>query len=278
MKICISTESTVDLSKELLEKYNIQTISFSILLGDKTFNDGEMDTNEIFDYVDMTGTLPKTSAINMSQYSEYFNGLLEKYDEVIHIGFSSELSSAFNNARLAAEENKHVHLIDSKSLSTGIALLCIYASELVKEGKNTDEIVELVTKRVEKVQASFVVATLDYLHKGGRCSALAKFGAQLLRLRPQILVKDGKMVPGPKYMGKQTSCVEQYCDDILKEFNNPDLSYAFVTHSHATQEMIDIAVQKLKDRGFKVIFTTVAGATISSHCGPKCLGILFFNK
>ncbi|MCQ2802227.1 MAG: DegV family protein [Bacilli bacterium] len=277
MKICISAESTVDLSKEILDEYNIKTCSFSILLGDKTYKDGDMDTTEIFDYVDMTGTLPKTSAVNSAQYEEHFNKLLKDYDEVIHISLCSELSSAYNNARLVAEENKHVHVIDSRSLSTGIGLLAIYASNLVKEGKNADEIVELVKKRIPFVQASFVVSTLDYLHKGGRCSSLAKLGAQLLRLRPQIVVKDGKMNPGGKYMGKQLSCVEEYCNDTLREFANPDLSVGFVTHSHATDEMIELCKNKLKEKGFKKIYVTIAGGTISSHCGPKCIGILFIN-
>lgn len=277
MKICITTESSCDLSKEILEEFNIKTLPFSILLGDKTYKDGDMDTTEIFDYVDATGTLPKTSAVNMLQYEEMFNTLLKEYDEIIHISLCSELSSAFNNARLAIDGNEHIHLIDSRSLSTGIGLLCVYASTLVKEGKSVEEIVNLINKRISSVQASFVVATLDYLYKGGRCSALAKFGAQLLRLRPQIIVKDGKMVPGSKYMGKQVSCVEQYVEDTFEQFNNPDLSMVFLTHSHATQEMIDLCEEKLKARGFKKIYHCIAGGTISSHCGPKCLGILYFN-
>lgn len=277
MKICISSESTIDLPKELLDEFSIHTVPFTITLGEKVGFDGVINPKEIFDYVDLTGELPKTSAVNDVQYEEYFKKLLKDYDEIIHISFSSELSSACSNAYRVANELGHVHVIDSRSLSTGIALLAIYASELVKQGKSVDEILELVTKRVPASQASFVLATVDYLYKGGRCSALAKLGAQLFRIRPQIVVRDGKMLPGKKYMGKQSQCVHDYCQDILEEFNNPDLSYAFLTDSGATPDMILEAENALKAKGFKRIFKTTAGSTISSHCGPKCLGILYFN-
>jgi len=277
MKICISSESTIDLPKEILDEFNIKTVPFTITLGEKIGLDGVITPNEIFDYVDASGVLPKTSAVNDAQYKQFFTDLLNEYDEIIHISFSSELSSACSNAFRVASEMEHVHVIDSRSLSTGIALIAMYASDLVKEGKEVDEIVDLVTKRVPYSQASFVLATVDYLYKGGRCSALAKLGAQLFRLRPQIIVSNGKMAPGKKYMGKQSQCVKQYCADTLEEFNNPDLKYVFLTHSNATQDMIDEAYSALKNRGFNRILITTAGSTISSHCGPKCLGILYFN-
>ena len=231
----------------------------------------------IFDYVDKTGVLPKTSAVNQVQYEEHFKKLLKDYDEVIHISLSSEISSACQNAFNAAEEVGHVTVIDSRSLSTGIALEAIYASRLAKEGLSVEEIVNKVKERIPNNQTSFVLATVDYLYKGGRCSALAKLGAQLFRIRPQILVKDGKMGPGKKYLGKQLACVESYVKDTLEEFNNPDLSLVFITHSSATPDMVEAARKQLEAKGFKRIIETVAGATISSHCGPKCLGILYLN-
>ena len=277
MKICVSSESTIDLPKEILDEFGIKTVPFTILLGDKTGFDGVINPDDIYDYVDMTGELPKTSAVNDAQYEEFFKGLLKDYDEVIHIAFSSELSSACSNAFRVAQDLGHVHVIDSRTLSSAIALLAIYASDLVKEGKSVDEIVELVSKRVNKAQASFVITSVDYLYKGGRCSALAKLGAQLFRIRPQIVVRDGKMLPGKKYMGKISDCVKQYCADILEEFNNPDLSYAFLTYSSEIPEMIQEAEKALKAKGFKRIFYNRAGSTISSHCGPRCLGILYFT-
>lgn len=277
MKICISAESTIDLPREILDEFEIKTVPFTITLGTETGLDGVTTPDVIFDYVDRTGVLPKTSAVNIGQFDEYFKGLLKEYDEVIHFSLSSEFSSAYQNAVTVAEELKHVHIIDSRSLSTGIALLAIYASKLVKSGSSVEEIIKKVSERIPYDQASFVLATVDYLYKGGRCSALAKLGAMLFRIRPQILVSEGKMGPGKKYNGKQVDCVANYCRDTLNQFNNPDLEIGFVTHSGATQDMIDVAVNAMKDRGFKRVLITTAGATISSHCGPKCLGILYIN-
>lgn len=277
MKICISAESTIDLQQDLLDLFEIKTVPFTITLGDKNGLDGVTTPEEIFEYVDRTGVLPKTSAVNAAQYQEYFSNLLKEYDEVIHFSLSADMSSAYQNACLVASELGHVHIIDSMSLSTGIALLAIYASKLVKQGLSVDEIIKKVSERIPNDQASFVLATVDYLYKGGRCSALAKLGAMLFRIRPQILVVNGKMGPGKKYTGKQVDCVTNYCRDTLDQFNNPDLEVGFVTHSGATQDMIDVAVNAMKARGFKNIYITTAGATISSHCGPKCLGILYIN-
>lgn len=277
MKICISAESTIDLPKEVLDEFGIKTVPFTITLGEKMGLDGVITPEEIFEYVDKTGVLPKTSAVNYAQYNEFFSDLLKEYDEVIHFSLSSDLSVAYQNAVTAAEELGHVHVIDSKSLSTGIALLAIYASKLVKDGLKVDEVIEKVSERIPNDQASFVLATVEYLFKGGRCSSLARFGALLFRIRPQIIVANGKMGPGKKYNGKQLACVEQYCADTLEQFNNPDLEIGFVTHSGATPDMIDAAVKAMKDRGFKRVIITTAGATISSHCGPKCLGILYIN-
>lgn len=277
MKICISAESTIDLPKEVLDEFGIKTVPFTITLGEKMGLDGVTTPEEIFEYVDKTGVLPKTSAVNYAQYNEFFSDLLKEYDEVIHFSLSSDLSVAYQNAVTAAEELGHVHVIDSKSLSTGIALLAIYASKLVKDGLKVDEVIEKVSERIPNDQASFVLATVEYLFKGGRCSSLARLGALLFRIRPQIIVANGKMGPGKKYNGKQLACVEQYCADTLEQFNNPDLEIGFVTHSGATPDMIDAAVKAMKDRGFKRVIITTAGATISSHCGPKCLGILYIN-
>ena len=277
MKIRISAESTIDLSKELLEKYNISVIPFPVILGDVSKPDGEVTPTEIFEYVDKTGVLPRTSAINEFQYSEYFKEILKDYDAVIHFALSSGISSSCSNAMNAAKEIKGAYVVDSQSLSTGIALEAIYAAQLAEQGLKPEEIIEKVEKRIPYNQTSFVLATVDYLHKGGRCSSLAKLGAMLFRIRPQIIMANGKMNPGKKYMGKQLGCVESYAKDTLDEFNNPDKSLVFITHSMATPEMVEICRKELEARGFTNILETTAGATISSHCGPKCIGILFFN-
>lgn len=278
MKIAISAESTIDLPKELLDEYKIKTVPFTVLLGEKSGLDGVITPKEIFQYVKETGVLPKTSAINEYQFDKHFDELLKDYDAVIHLSLSSQLSSACENARRIAKLKKNVYVIDSRSLSTGIALLAIYASKLVDKGLEAKEIVEKVEARIPSVQASFVIDTLEYLYKGGRCSGLARFSAAVFRIKPQIIVtSEGKMVPGKKYRGKITPCVEKYCEDTLNQFNTPDLSIAFVTHTEANSAMVAIAKRALKDFGFKKIYETTAGATISSHCGPATLGILYIN-
>ena len=278
MKICISAESTIDLSKELLEKYHIRTIPFEVLLGEESHLDGEISSQDIFDYVAKTKVLPRTTAINEYQFRDYFESILkEGYDAVIHFSLSSQISTTCSLAERATRKVDNVYVIDSKSLSTGIALEAIYASKLADKGLSPQEIVEKVTARVPYVQASFVIQTLEYLHKGGRCSGLARLGAALLRIKPQIIVSEGKMAPAKKYFGRKSQVIEAYCKDTLEQFANPDLSIAFVTHTLATPEMVAVAIEALKNRGFKTIYETKAGATITSHCGPMTLGILFIN-
>lgn len=277
MKIAITAESTVDMPKELLEKFNIKTLPFTILLGDDVEFDGEGIADKIFDYVDKTKVLPKTSAINDVQYKEFFDEVLKENDAIVHISLSSGLSSSFNNARRASEEYSNVRVIDSESLSTGIALLAIYASKLAKEGYGLDAIVERVTKRIPAVQASFVLKRLDYLYKGGRCSRLQLFGANLLKLRLQIIVSGGKMAPEKKFRGNMDSCIMEYCKETLETFNNPDYENVFITYSSAKEETVEKIRELLKEKGFKNIYATRASGTITSHCGEDCLGILYIN-
>ena len=278
MKVAITAESTIDLPKELLEKYEIKTLPFSVILGDNEFKDGEITSADIFKFVEENKILPKTSAINEAQYSEFFAETLKGNDAVIHFCLSGQISSACNNAKLAAEGLKNVFVVDSRSLSTGIALLAIYARELANDGKSAEEIYELCTKRTKDVQASFVVKKLDYLHKGGRCSSIALLGANLLSIRPEIVLSDGKMISAKKYLGKMEKVIEKYCKDVLADNPNPDKKYAFVTYTTATEEMVNIAKNALKTAGFETIYETKAGATITSHCGENTLGILFLNK
>jgi DegV family protein with EDD domain len=167
--------------------------------------------------------------------------------------------------------------VDTLSLSTGIALLAFYAKKLADTGLGAKEVYDRVLERVPFVQASFELKRLDYLYKGGRCSALTLFGANLLKIRPQILVENGKMIPGKKYRGNFVHVVKSYCQDVLDKFNQPDLSLAFVTYTTASEEILEIAVNALKERGFKDIYVTRAGGTITSHCGEDCLGILYMN-
>lgn len=278
MKIAITAESTIDLPKELLEKYNIKTLPFTVILGDNEYKDGEITSADIFKFVEDNKILPKTSAINQAQYTEFFESVLKDYDAVVHFCLSSQISSACNNAKLASSEMKNVYVVDTKSLSTGIALLAIYARELASDGKSAEEIAKLAEERTKDVQASFVVKKLDYLHKGGRCSSIALLGANLLSIRPEIVLNDGKMISAKKYLGKMEKVIEKYCKDVLTENQNPDKKYAFVTYTTATDEMVNVAKTALNEAGFETIYETTAGATITSHCGENTLGILFLNK
>lgn len=277
MKIIISTESTCDLSKELIEKNNISIIPYSVILGDEVVSDNSDVPAKIFEYVERTKVLPKTSAINEQSYSEYFENLLNENDAVIHICLSSGLSSSYSHAVNAASKFKNVYVIDSLSLSTGIGLLVLYAKQLANAGETPEEIAHKVRDRVPYVQASFVVDRLDYLYKGGRCNALSLFGANLLKLHPQIIVTGGLMKPGKKYRGKMDKVIEKYCEDTLNEFNHGDKSMAFVTYTTATLEMANAAKTALKNAGFENIYETTAGGTITSHCGENVLGILYIN-
>jgi len=277
MKIAISAESTIDLTKDLLEKYDIKTLPFTVQLGNDVAYDGEVNADDIIKFVNENKILPKTAAVNEFQFTERFAELLKEHDAVVHFSLSSELSTTYSNAVRASKEFKNVFVVDTKSLSTGIALLAIYACELKEKGMSAQEIFNACQKRVPYVQASFELKRLDYLHKGGRCSSLALFGANLLKIRPQIIVKDGKMIAGKKYRGNFAHVVKNYCQDILAEYDTPDLSKVFITYTTADSEIVSNVKTLLNDYGFKNIFETRAGATVTSHCGEDCLGILYFN-
>ncbi|MBE5733660.1 MAG: DegV family protein [Clostridiales bacterium] len=277
MKIAISTESTADLTKEIIIENDFKIIAYPILLGETSGFDGEITTRQIIDFVNENKVLPKTSAVNDFRFTEHFGNLLKDYDAVIHFALSSELSATYNNAVRASQNFKNVYVVDTRSLSTGIGLLALYAKQLVNKGMTAKEIYDLCLKRVPYIQASFELKRLDYLYKGGRCNALTLFGANLLKIRPQIIVSDGKMIPGKKYRGNYAHVVKSYCQDVLEKFNNPDLTTAFVTYTTADDDIVLTAREYLSERGFKNIYVTRAGATITSHCGEDCLGILYIN-
>lgn len=277
MKIAISAESTIDLTPELVEKYDIKIVQFTINLGEEAFFDKDISPQDIFEYVEKNKLLPKTSAVNQFQFEQHFENILKEYDAIIHFSLSSEMSSACENAKTASAKFKNVFVIDTRSLSTGIALLVLSACDMKKDGMMAKEIVEKIKRRIDFVQASFVLDRLDYLYKGGRCNALMYFGANLLKLHPQIIVKDGKMISGHKYRGSLEKVTLNYVKDTLAEFNNRDKKRAFITFTTATETLIFKIEKILKEKGFQEIYKTTAGATISSHCGENTLGILYIN-
>jgi len=275
MKIAVSVETAADLSKEIIKEKNIETIALSLMLGEDVKIDGEIDIDEVFAYTDNTGKLPKTSAINQFEFTEYFTKLLNSYDAVVHVTLSSGVSVTCNNAIAAAKELKNVYIVDSQSLSTGIGLLALYACELRDKNYDAKTIYEKLTERANNIQASFVIDRLDFLCKGGRCSKLALMGANLLKLHPQIIVSEGKLGAYKKFRGQYVKVVEEYVKATLEQFPNADLENVFVTHTHASPAAVEVAKKLLQEKGFKNIYETVAGATISSHCGKNTLGVLY---
>lgn len=276
-KIAITLDSACDLSKELIDKYDFKVIPFGVNMGDKFFYDGEVEPLEIFEYADNNKTLPKTNAVNEEAFKEFFENILKDYDAIIHFDISSEMSSAYNNAVNAAKNFKNVYVIDSRTLSTGISLEAIYAKKLTETISSPEEIVEMVKKRIPKVQASFIIERLDYLYKGGRCSGLALLGANLLRIRPEIEVIDGNMKNTEKFRGKMADCVTKYCRGTLEKYCHPDKSVIFITHSVADAELVEAAKAVVAEYGFENVYETTAGCTVSSHCGKNTLGILYIN-
>ena len=279
MKIKITADSTADLTNELKEKYNISIMPISVIIGGEEKRDGiDITTEEMLAYCDEHKELPKTSAPNAELYAEFFAENLKGYDALIHINLSSELSSIHKNAFEATKRfDGNVFAIDSRSLSTGMGLLTLYASELAQtEEYSAQEIHDKVIARIPSVQASFILDKLKYLHMGGRCSAVAVFGANLLKIKPSIKLKDGKMGVAKKYMGKFQECIRKYVNDTLAEFNTPDRKRVFVTHTPTNPEYVEMIKQMLVGK-FDEIIEARAGSTIASHCGRDTIGILYFN-
>ena len=283
MKIKILADSTADLTKEICERYNIEQLPLNINLGDKVYTDGiDIDPQKIYEFVKETKVLPKTSAANQLTYQGYYERILKSgYDAIVHFTISSEMSTCYNNAVMASKEFENVCVIDSRTLSTGIALLAIYAAELANQGDLTvQEVAKKVEERIPFDQTSFVLDNLEYLHRGGRCSAVALLGANILKIKPSIQVNigEGKMGMEKRYFGNLERVVMKYIEDTLEKYNKPDYTRIFVTHTEIDKKIVDMVVDYLKkNTKFKEILETTAGSTITSHCGAHTLGILYLN-
>ncbi len=280
-KVIISAESACDLSAELVKKYDIKICHGVVNMGSQSLIDGvDITPKDMFDYYNNTGNLAKTAAVNYQAYVDYFTSLTDGENEVIHFSISSEMSSMYNNARMAAEDVENVTVIDSRNLSTGIGLLVLAAAEMAQNGKSAEEIRESSLALIDKVDASFVIDTLVYLHKGGRCSAVAMLGANVLKLRPCIEVKNGKMDVAKKYRGRMDDVLLEYAQNKLADLDSIDSHRCFVTHSmepgnEKAKAVYDYVVGL---NYFDEVIETTAGCTISAHCGPGTLGVLFINK
>lgn len=278
--IVITSDSTSDLSSELRQRYNINILPLGVTLAGKVYKDGvDITPDDIYTHHDKTGELPKTTAANVDEFYNFFKKFADEGKTVIHFDISSGMSSTFNNARIAAEEFENIYVIDSANLSTGIGLLVVAAAEMVNEGLEAEEIIAKINDMVPKVDASFVIDNLEYLYKGGRCSALAAFGANMLKLKPCIEVKNGAMGVGKKYRGRYADVLKTYVSERLGDGSDIDNSRVFVTHAGCDEEIVKQVVEQVKEAGiFKEVFLTRAGCTVSSHCGANTLGVLFIRK
>lgn len=276
----ILSDSTCDLSKELTQRYNVTIIPLYVRLGDKEYLDGvNITPEELYEWSDAHGETPKTAAPGIDDIIKFLKK--DSADEYIIFTISSSMSASFNNARLAAEAaemNDRVHIIDSANLSTGIGLLVIKAAEMSKEGKAASEIVSEIERLKNKVRASFVIDTLEYLYRGGRCSGLAALLGTALKLHPRIAVADGAMHPEKKYRGKSQKYVMDYVKDMEEDLKKAEKDRVFITHSGCDAEIVDGVRKYLQslDR-FDEILETRAGSVVSSHCGPGTLGVLFIS-
>lgn len=280
MNIKVISDSTCDLSKELLEQYQITLMPLTIIKDGKEYRDGvNITPDEIFAHVASGGALCSTAAINTAEYVDLFAKYVNDYDGVIHINISSEFSSCHQNACLAAGEFENVRVVDSRNLSTGQGLVVLKAVELAKTCQSLDELKQQLDAFTDKVEASFLLSRLDYMVKGGRCSSVVALGANLLNLKPCIEVKNGKMTVVKKYRGSYDKCLASYVKDRLSGRDDLDKGTLFVTHTPVEEDCLNAvknAVAQCND--FANTYWTEAGCTVSCHCGPGTLGVLFVRK
>lgn len=281
-KIILSADSTCDLNAELKDRYDVNYFPLHINLNGKDYQDNvDITPEQVYQEYYDNKVLPKTSAVNVQEYMDHFRPWVEQGFEVIHINLGHALSSSYQNCCLAAQELGHVHVVDSCNLSTGTGLTVIAAGKMIKEGIDAETIAEKLRAGVHKRHASFVLDTLTFLHAGGRCSAVAALGANMLKLKPSIQVNnhDGSMSVGKKYRGSLDKVLAKYTRDQLSKYSDINTDLLFITHSGIPQEYIDLVRKTAEDMvPFKEIHVTKASCTISCHCGPNTLGILFETK
>lgn len=280
MNIKVTADSTCDLMPELIERYDVTITPLHVTCGEESFLDGvDITPDALYEKIRAAGKLGATAAVNVQEYIDVFSRLRQSCDAVVHFTISAQMSACYQNACIAAEEVGNVYVVDSKNLSTGIAHLVLDACDMAKAGTDPAQIKETLDQRREKLDVSFVVDTLEYLRKGGRCTALAAMGANLLKLHPCIFVKDGQMGVGKKYRGKLGECLAAYVKDRLADIDTVDTRRIFITDSGVSQDIRDAVEAQLRAIApFDEIIHTRAGCTVSCHCGPGTLGILFYRK
>ncbi len=277
MRVKIISDSTCDLSHEQIAEHQIGIVPLIVMKDNQEFLDGITITPaDIFDHVAAGGSLCSTAARGVAVYQEEFAKYAGEYDGVIHVNIGSDFSSCYQNACIAAEDFENVRVIDSKNLSTGQGLVVLKACELAQTAKDMDELKQQLDDFTSRVEASFVLDRLEYMVKGGRCSGAAALGANLLSLKPCIEVKDGKMVVVKKYRGHIEKCMAAYVKDRLSDRSDLDEDRIFITHTDVSRQSLEAVRSCVAQYGnFKNVYETVAGCTVSCHCGPGTMGILF---
>lgn len=281
-KVKIIADSTCDLSPELIKKYDVEIVPLYVTLGDESLRDGvDITPDELYRWADKNKTTPKTAAITQADAYKVMKKYVEQGCEIVYTGISSEMSVTHGNAQLAAEEfpDARIAVVDSKNLSTGVGHTVIKAAELAQEGLGAFEIKEKLDKFTPLVRASFVVDTITYLYRGGRCSAIAAFGATALNLKPSIVVEDGRMRPDAKYHGKIDRALKKYVQGMIPELIKARPDRVFITHSGSSEDTINMVKGYIDElKYFKEVLITRAGCVISSHCGPGTLGVLYVEQ
>ena len=280
MKIKILSDSTCDLCQELLNRYDISLVPLSVIMNGKDYKDGVTITPaEIFAHVAAGGDLCSTSAVSIGEYVEVFEKYAAEYDGIIHINIGSGFSTCYQSACLAAEDFPNVRVIDSRNLTTGQGLVVLKACELAETCCDLDELTDQLRSFADKLETSFLVDKLDYLVKGGRCSSAAALGANLLNLKPCIEVKDGKMSVVKKYRGNYVKCLSSYVRERLADRDDIDRTHLFITQTQVSEDCYQGVLDAVTAHGgFRNVYETVAGCTVSCHCGPGTLGVIFVRK
>lgn len=280
MRIKVLSDSTCDLPQELIEKYDITIVPLTVIKDGQAYSDGITITPaEIFAHVASGGSLCSTAAVSAGDYAQWFEKYTSDYDGVVHVNISSEFSCSYQNACLAAEDFNNVRVVDSRNLSTGQGLVVLEVIKLAQTCQTLDELHQKAQAFTEKVEASFLLDRLDYMVKGGRCSSAAALGANLLNLKPCIEVKNGKMGVVKKYRGNYAKCLATYVKDRLANRDDLERETLFVTHTPVTDDCLKAVADAVKEYAdFKNIYWSEAGCTVSCHCGPGTLGVLFVRK
>lgn len=279
-KVVILSDSTCDLNEELIARYDVHILPLTVTLGEQNYMDGvDIDPDMIYKKYEETGILPRTAAVNIAAFADFFAEETSKGNAVVCFTISSSMSSTYSNAKIAAEDFEDVYVVDTKNLSTGGGLLVVSAGEMAKAGKEASEIAKACEELAGRVDASFIVDDLEFLYKGGRCSAVAAVGASLLQLKPCITVHEGKMGVGKKYRGRFQAVLRQYISDRIGDGSDIELDRIFVTHAGCDEAIYKQCMEQVRELApFGEVHLTRAGCTISSHCGRNTLGVLFIRK